>query len=435
MVRYLFLCGLALLCATNRVQAVDREDPPLYVPYLEPLELPFQKPNWIKSSDCDLVLRPETKELAQQFLNLWQERSTRTHENPNVELLRLVRKNREGFERDLRRIQFFHPGVSSFLDGLADSQGQDQLQRDLLNETLFILPANDLESLAAAKILFAAEAPYIWVSNQSWGAKLGRNEMDRGLLDYFKLPIKRVMVFEMPGPEWEEWIVRSRLELKIIDHHDYVSDGILRANPKSSLEQLCEWIGWKMSKADRLIAIADRGFIPGLKKEGIDVYDILSLRGAELVVQSKYWSVHDYLIDIRGMAQRLISGGADIRTLADARLYYLGPNLPKEISSRYKNLLPVFSKTGIVNILQASDSNVSFSGDPRIAEKLLAYDWVGHFHLNPGEFQLYGGGDADGSKYMNIKFHASNSRFFTHFNTSMDALLVYAEEQVRALGE
>ena len=173
---------------------------------------------------------------------------------------------------------------------------KQHLHDERLQKTLFVLPVNDGEAKRAHLILQACRAPYIYQSQQKWGASLD-NEVCvlRTLLSQPALrPVESVCLFELPGFRRnadgtilsEQELRQLGYRLKIIDHHYYHHCD--RQNDLSSLEQLCAYIGWTMNSDDYHVAVNDRSYIPALIDQGQPRQRIRANRGFELMAQG--WS-------------------------------------------------------------------------------------------------------------------------------------------------
>jgi hypothetical protein len=95
---------------------------------------------------------------------------------------------------------------------------------------------------------------------------------------------KNVVIVEMPGLESEEKL-RRKHRVIIVDHHGYPSLGIERENVKSSIEQVAELIGYKLSRFELGIAINDQEYIYGLIEKGYSEEEIKEIRGLDLKMQ------------------------------------------------------------------------------------------------------------------------------------------------------
>ncbi|MBI2606127.1 MAG: hypothetical protein HYW49_08615 [Deltaproteobacteria bacterium] len=276
-------------------------------------------------------------------------------------------------------------------DGLHIPQSQideakTRIDPEWLSETLFLVPRNDGEALRAVNILGALRAPHFKVSAQTWGATLDREPLPEDLLK----KVKRVVVFEMPGPRAEERLRQKGLEVVVLDHHFY--GDVDRRDPRSSLEQLMELLRWPASATDLAIAINDRSYVPGLKKAGLMGEMIFQIRKYDLQAQGEK--------DIersRRRAQDLIPklekrGGVYIMTESDVSI---GGNYVKQE-------LAIQSPDGLSSVLELFAHKIGFSGKPAVAKKLLAFDFTALGYAK-GSYAQYGGGDAELSMFFGFK--------------------------------
>jgi hypothetical protein len=153
-------------------------------------------------------------------------------------------------------------------------------------DTTVICPKNDLESLTIVDIACNTGLD-VRVSNQSWGAKLGREPREN--LQNLK---KHVLVVEMPDPFEERRLRKAGHHVVAIDHHEYYMDGkrLDRTQSKSSLEQFAEIIGHELTNREFLVALNDKGSFWTLAREAnasiCGVEEIKQIQEEDLKVQS-----------------------------------------------------------------------------------------------------------------------------------------------------
>ena len=264
-----------------------------------------------------------------------------------------------------------------------------ELNWDYINETLFILPHNDGEAWRASAILEAIGAPHVRYSNQAWGAKLDLEEFTSRDLK----GIKRVVTFEMPGVEKEAWFSRQKIQVEIIDHHTYA--GLNRYRPDGSLDQLCEKIGWKQTTEDQWISMNDRAFVPGLKSLALSPVDIQAVRRFDYLSQGQLYG--KLKTDSEVAAKRASE-------LRPANGYY---TIRNEDVALIREALAVQSTDGVVNVFESDIrfAKVGFSGDPRVVDALVAFDFK-KLGYAEGDFSAYSVGSAP-SKLFGFKAKAA----------------------------
>lgn len=267
---------------------------------------------------------------------------------------------------------------------------QAQVNRELIDESYFLIPANDGEAVRAAQILEAVKAPHLLVSHERWGVTLDKINLDSKILQQ----VKRVVIFEIPGVEIEDKLRAQGLEVIVIDHHAYKN--LDRRKPESSIEQLMQLIHWPMSRVDKAIAVNDRGYVPGLKAMGLSPTEIREIRKFDLKSQGRSPSKID---EQTRLAQELIP---QLNT-KQGEIYILDFNtLPPIDEGILKQELAIQSPTGIVSSLTIKSDSIGFSGNPRIAQRLLALNFES-LGYPEGSFAQYGGGDPNASMFFGFK--------------------------------
>ena len=283
------------------------------------------------------------------------------------------------------------------------------VSRELLDQTLFLIPRNDGEAQRALEILQALKSRNILVSHQSWGAVLAKedrllhnSQLDNIEIEAFrKRGVKRIAIFEIPGKDTEEKLRASGFEVVVFDHHTY--SNLDRSNKLSSLEQLMKFIQWPASKADLIFAVNDRSYIPGLKQMGLSDKEIRTVRRKDLIAQGRSEKQVD---DSIKFARRLIKAGIPQRN----GIYLLdGINADKNI---LRQELAIDSKDGLVDTIEFNGNSIRFSGDPKI-ERLLTEFPVEKYGYPPGSYDRYAGGDPNSSRFFGFKpkndFSGSNN--------------------------
>ncbi|MBF0443908.1 MAG: hypothetical protein HQK54_18510 [Oligoflexales bacterium] len=281
---------------------------------------------------------------------------------------------------------------------------QKDILWDYIRETLFIIPENDAESMRASAILRALKVPYLHASTQKWGATLDKewDKIDKSTLS----KIRRVSVLEIPGLakckgdpiQSEENIKNMGLMLDIIDHHYY--GWVDRHNSKSSLEQLCERIGWKMDKTDTALSVNDRSYIPGLKKMGLTNEEIREIRYFDLLCQGN--SATNKKKKFRQAQKKM----KELTRYDRENLWVM--NCLTAHSPLIIQELCLLSPDGKSNILEIRASKIGFSGEPIVVDRLLALD-IEAAGFGSG-YISYGGGDDNQSKFWGLKTKSKEIR-------------------------
>ena len=308
----------------------------------------------------------------------------------------------------------FYPQKSERLDfsplhhqpGLASDQ--PSLNTDHIKNTWFILPSNDGEARRACEILKLVGAPRVHISQQGWGAVLDR---EMSCLDWSQAQgASKVLIFEIPGKRnkngvisCEEDFILKGMELVIIDHHYY--RWVDRYRPDSSLEQLCQFIGWKPGFTDLAISTNDRSYIPGLKKMGLTNPEIYDVRIYDLIAQG-------YSINyIKDQMKRAPAEIARLESDKAGDLWII--EKPDIERSFLLQELAINSDDGIVHALEIQTNKLRFSGSPAAVSKLLNLDYK-KLGFKPG-YACYGGGDDSGSKFWGFRPANGGKRISSEF--------------------
>lgn len=273
---------------------------------------------------------------------------------------------------------------------------QTSLNQDNIQNTWFILPSNDGEAKRAIEILDAVNAPRMHISQQGWGAVLDR-EMSHLNWDLAK-GASKVLVFEIPGKRnkngiistEEEFLLRG-LDLVIVDHHYY--KWVDRYRPESSLEQLCEYIGWQPDFTDTAISVNDRSYIPGLKKLGLSHDEIRDVRIYDLIAQGNSAQY------IKEQIDRAPGEIASLEQYKKGDLWII--EKPEVERSFLLQELAIRTEDGIVHVLEIQPKKLSFSGSPTAVDKLLGLNYK-NMGFRPG-YACYGGGDVSGSRFWGFR--------------------------------
>jgi hypothetical protein len=122
------------------------------------------------------------------------------------------------------------------------------------SKIVIVTPVNDGEAIQIKNILENKNIKTL-ITKQGWGASWD------GLEPEIKEEIKNLKNknFEVFGVELQGTAPEGVVN---IDHHKY--DGDDRSSDKSSLEQVADLIGYKLSLYEEFIAANDKGFIPAM---------------------------------------------------------------------------------------------------------------------------------------------------------------------------
>ncbi len=120
---------------------------------------------------------------------------------------------------------------------------------------IWVVPKNDLEAGRIISLL-RKRGETVLVTEQKWGASWDKlEEKIKTIIEGAKAEGIDIYGVELQGNP--EGVIN-------IDHHVYGDDD--RSNPKSSLEQVAEIIGYRLSIDEQFIAANDRGYIPAMEE-------------------------------------------------------------------------------------------------------------------------------------------------------------------------
>ena len=128
---------------------------------------------------------------------------------------------------------------------------------------LWVVPVNDLEAEEIVHLL-DEQKQQVLISRQRWGATWAglEPEIQEYLGEQRKgRPAPRIIGVELGGPN-----PYGALD---IDHHKYRDEDRFQA--KSSLEQIADLLRVELSPRQRIVAVNDRAYIPGLRREFPDI--------------------------------------------------------------------------------------------------------------------------------------------------------------------
>lgn len=148
-----------------------------------------------------------------------------------------------------------------------------------LNNTSFICPRNDAESATIIDVLKRHNFDVRISRQKTWFCPLDKEPNET--FDNLK---ENVVIVELPGLKSEEKLAKSH-KVIIVDHHGYPSLGINRENPKSSIEQIADLIGYELDHFERGVSINDQEYIYGLVKNSYSEDEIKKIRALDLRMQ------------------------------------------------------------------------------------------------------------------------------------------------------
>lgn len=219
------------------------------------------------------------------------------------------------------------------------------------SKIVIVTPVNDGEATQIAKILKEKNIKTL-ITKQGWGASWS------GLEPEIKKEIENYKNknFEVFGVELQGKAPEGAVN---IDHHKY--DGDDRSSDKSSLEQVADLIGYKLSLYEEFIAANDKGFIP--KMIELAKTKNLSKEQTEKLIQKvrlQDRAAQGITSEQEEIAKKAIEEAEVFDLLTVVHMSHSKTaTVCDRLYGRYKNLLIV-----------SSDGEVNFFGEKRVIEKL-----------------------------------------------------------------
>jgi len=206
-----------------------------------------------------------------------------------------------------------------------------------IEKRIFLLGGYDLEMKSIKKLLDRYSQKYI-DHNLSWGAKLSSYRHDITNNNYIYIAIELIEDIKSP----KNYIS--------IDHHNDMQ------HKKSSLEQVANMLGVKLTRKEKLIALNDSGYIPAMREYGATSDEIDEIRKKDRKAQGV--SKEDEKLAIDSIANRKKENGIliiealtpkfsaivdrlygeDILIYNDNKLNYYGKNVEKVVN-KFKDLV------------------------------------------------------------------------------------------------
>lgn len=155
------------------------------------------------------------------------------------------------------------------------------------DQRIWVVPVNDLEASEIVYLLDQCKEQVI-LSRQPWGASWAGLEPQ--LAEFLALQQADLgSGFDMIGIELQG---AGPAGARTIDHHRYPSDD--RSNSLSSLEQVAELLGVSLNRWQRIVAVNDRAYIPGLRAEieNLEAWELREVRLRDRRAQGVTWQ-HD----------------------------------------------------------------------------------------------------------------------------------------------
>lgn len=219
------------------------------------------------------------------------------------------------------------------------------------NQILVVTPVNDGEAVQIEKILKNKNIKTL-ITKQGWGASWSdlESEIKKEIKEYKNKGYK-IYGVELQG-EAPEGAVN-------IDHHRY--DGDDRSNEKSSLEQVAELIGHKLSLFEEFVAENDKGFIPAMlalaKTKNLSKEETQKLI-EKVRLQDR--AAQGITPEQEKIAEKAIQEAEISDSLTVIRMSHSKTStVCDRLYGRYKNLLVL-----------SGDGEVNFFGERRVIEKL-----------------------------------------------------------------
>ena len=133
---------------------------------------------------------------------------------------------------------------------------ENNMQNKIKNTMAFVVPKNDAEAVRIGEILTykTNKEVKVLVTAQTWGASW--ENLEKSIKEELETLQHSHQIY---GVELKGTPLFSGAN---IDHHYY--DGDDRSNEKTSLEQVAELIGYKLSLEDMFISANDKAYIPGM---------------------------------------------------------------------------------------------------------------------------------------------------------------------------
>lgn len=216
---------------------------------------------------------------------------------------------------------------------------------------VIVTPVNDGESVQIEKILKENNIETL-VTKQGWGASWANLEPEiKEKIESYKNKEYQIFGVELQGGAPEG--------AKNIDHHRY--DGDDRTNELSSLEQVAELIGHKLSLFEEFVAANDKGFIPAMY-ELAKTKNLSKEQTEELIqkVRLQDRAAQGITPEQERIAEKAIQEAEVSDLLTVVRMSHSKTaTICDRLYGGYKNLLVI-----------SDDGEVNFFGSRRVIEKL-----------------------------------------------------------------
>lgn len=206
---------------------------------------------------------------------------------------------------------------------------------------LWVVPRNDLEAQEIIRLL-DEHHQCVLISFQPWGATWAK--LEQPIRDYLS-SASSIIGVELAGS--------NSYGARNIDHHRYQEED--RSHPESSLEQVAAILRVGLSREQKLIAVNDRSYIAGMRREfpGIADWELRQIRQRDRRAQGV--TEADERSAMADLANAHIRNGRCVLQLA------VRPN-----SAHFDFL---FLNFGVTGVLAQSPGQWQYSG-PRVANFL-----------------------------------------------------------------
>lgn len=219
------------------------------------------------------------------------------------------------------------------------------------NQIAIVTPINDGESVQIAKILKSEKIKTL-ITKQGWGASWSDLESEiKKEIEDLKNKNYKIYGVELQGQAPEGAVN--------IDHHKY--DGDDRSSDKSSLEQVADLVGHKLSLFEEFVAANDKGFIPAMlalaKTKNINEEQTQKLI-KKVRLQDR--AAQGITPEQEKVAEEAIKKAEVFDRLTVVRMSHSKTStVCDRLYGRYKNLL-----------ILSEDGEVNFFGERRVIERL-----------------------------------------------------------------
>ena len=264
---------------------------------------------------------------------------------------------------------------------------ENNMQNKIKNTMAFVVPKNDAEAVRIGEILTykTNKEVKVLVTAQTWGASW--ENLEKSIKEELETLQHSHQIY---GVELKGTPLFSGAN---IDHHYY--DGDDRSNEKTSLEQVAELIGYKLSLEDMFISANDKAYIPGMYALG----EALAMPQEEIAkVVSKVRTLDRAAQGISQEQESIAEEAIAKKEVLNENSYLVRMSHSKtstvcdRLFGTYKNLLII-----------SEDGEVNFFGSGKVINKLkdlVPGSWCGGDIANDNGF--WGGYPSDQESIVDI---------------------------------